>query len=94
VSESIKIRTSADIEAIEKRGFEAYLSSNTPFGLIEDTARARPGALSSIARSSSHHRCELHGPDTIYFCVRGVSRATASGAKRTLAETTRSEKCR
>ena len=42
MSESIKIRTSADIEAIEKRGFEAYLSSNTPFGLIEDTARARP----------------------------------------------------
>jgi fatty-acyl-CoA synthase len=42
VSESIKIRTSADIEAIEKRGFEAYLPSNTPFGLIEDTARARP----------------------------------------------------
>ena len=42
VNDQIRILTSVDIQAIEKGGFAAYLPLATPFGLIEDTARARP----------------------------------------------------
>jgi fatty-acyl-CoA synthase len=42
VTERTAIHTAADLDAIERLGFEAYLPSPTPFGLIEDAARARP----------------------------------------------------
>ena len=42
VNERITIRHSADLDAIESRGLQAFLPSATPFGLIEDTARRRP----------------------------------------------------
>jgi fatty-acyl-CoA synthase len=44
VNERIIIRTSADIAAIEQGGWEAFLPSATPFGLIEHAARQRPDA--------------------------------------------------
>jgi fatty-acyl-CoA synthase len=44
VNERIIIRTSADIDAIEQGGWEAFLPSATPFGLIENAARPRPDA--------------------------------------------------
>jgi fatty-acyl-CoA synthase len=44
VNERIIIRTSADIDAIEQDGWEAFLPSATPFGLIENAARQRPDA--------------------------------------------------
>jgi fatty-acyl-CoA synthase len=44
VNERIIIRTSADIDAVEQGGWEAFLPSATPFGLIENAARQRPDA--------------------------------------------------
>ena len=44
MNERIIIRTSADIDAIEQGGWEAFLPSATPFGLIEGAARQRPDA--------------------------------------------------
>lgn len=44
MSERIIIRTSADIDAIEQGGWEAFMPSATPFGLIESAARQRPDA--------------------------------------------------
>jgi fatty-acyl-CoA synthase len=48
VNERIVIRTSADIDAIEKGGWEAFLPAATPFGLVENAARQQPD------------RCALH----------------------------------
>jgi fatty-acyl-CoA synthase len=48
VNERIVLRTSADIDAIEKGGWEAFLPSATPFGLIESAAKRQPD------------RCALH----------------------------------
>ncbi len=44
MTERFKIRTQADIEAIEKAGLEAFFPDTTPFSLIEATARSRPQA--------------------------------------------------
>jgi fatty-acyl-CoA synthase len=48
VNERIVVRTSADIDAIEKAGWEAFLPATTPFGLVENAARQHPD------------RCALH----------------------------------
>ena len=42
MNQRITIRHSADLDAIESRGLQAFLPSATPFGLIEDTASRRP----------------------------------------------------
>ncbi len=42
MNERTAIRHSADLEAIERLGWQAFLPSPTPFGLIEDSARAHP----------------------------------------------------
>lgn len=57
MSRSIKIRGSGDIASIEKRGLDAYLPINTPFGLVEDTARARPD------HCALHYLAEIGNPD-------------------------------
>jgi fatty-acyl-CoA synthase len=48
VTKRIIIRTSADIDAIEKGGWEAFLPAATPFGLVENAASKQPD------------RCALH----------------------------------
>jgi fatty-acyl-CoA synthase len=42
VKGTVGIRTSADIDEIEKRGLPAFLPHATPFALIEHAAKARP----------------------------------------------------
>jgi fatty-acyl-CoA synthase len=50
------IRTSADIDAIEKAGLPAFLPSPTPLGLIEDAARQRPD------RCALHYLADIDNP--------------------------------
>jgi fatty-acyl-CoA synthase len=55
VNERIIIRTSADIDAIERGGWEAFLPFATPFGLIESAASQRPDACALHYLADSDH---------------------------------------
>ena len=57
MNERIPIRSSADLEAIERRGLPAFLPLATPFGLIEDTARRLPD------RCALHYLAEVGEPN-------------------------------
>jgi fatty-acyl-CoA synthase len=55
MNERVIIRTSADIDAIERGGWEAFLPFATPFRLIESAASQRPDACALHYLADSNH---------------------------------------
>jgi hypothetical protein len=88
VNERIIIRTSADIDAIEQGGWEAFLPSATPFGLIENAARPRPDAcaLHYLANSDDPSSNVQISYGTLVHNIRQAANLFHSGARRSREE--------